>query len=28
VKDRVGKMDNVWRSVAQLERRSKVVGVD
>ena len=28
IKERLGKMDNKWRDVAQLERRSKVVGID
>jgi len=28
VKDRIGKMDNNWRSVALLERRSNSVGID
>jgi phosphinothricin acetyltransferase len=27
-KERIGKMDNQWRDVALLERRSQVVGVD
>lgn len=28
IKERIGKMDNTWRDVAMLERRSKVVGID
>lgn len=28
IKERIGKMDNTWRDVAILERRSKVVGVE
>ncbi|WP_167618083.1 GNAT family N-acetyltransferase [Maribellus sediminis] len=28
VKERIGKMDGVWRNVVSLERRSKVVGID
>jgi L-amino acid N-acyltransferase YncA len=28
IKERIGKMDKIWRDVAMLERRSKVVGVD
>jgi len=28
IKERIGKMDKVWRDVVILERRSKVVGVD
>jgi len=27
-KERIGKMDDAWRDVMQLERRSKVVGID
>jgi phosphinothricin acetyltransferase len=27
VKEKIGKMDKVWRDVAMLERRSKVVGI-
>ena len=27
-KERVGKMDDTWRDVLQLERRSKIVGID
>ena len=28
IKERLGKMENKWRDVAQLERRSKIVGID
>ena len=28
IKERIGKMDNTWRDVEMLERRSNVVGVD
>ncbi|WP_167608636.1 GNAT family N-acetyltransferase [Maribellus sediminis] len=28
VKERIGKMDGVWRDVVSLERRSKLVGID
>lgn len=28
VREKIGKMDNVWRDTATLERRSKVVGID
>ncbi len=28
IKERLGKMDNKWRDVAQLERRSEIVGID
>jgi phosphinothricin acetyltransferase len=28
IKDRIGKMDNNWRSVALLERRSNSIGID
>lgn len=28
LKERIGKMDKIWRDVALLERRSQVVGVD
>ena len=28
IKERLGKMDDKWRDVAMLERRSKVVGID
>ena len=28
IKERIGKMDDKWRDVAALERRSKIVGVD
>jgi L-amino acid N-acyltransferase YncA len=28
VKERIGKMDNTWRNVALLERRSNVIGID
>jgi len=28
IKERIGKMDNTWRDVAILERRSTVVGID
>jgi len=27
-KERIGKMDDVWRDVLQLERRSKIVGIN
>jgi len=27
-KERIGKMDDTWRDVLQLERRSKIVGID
>jgi len=27
-REKVAKMDNVWRDVAMLERRSKVVGIE
>lgn len=27
-KERIGKMDNNWRDISNLERRSKVVGID
>jgi L-amino acid N-acyltransferase YncA len=26
-KERIGKMDDTWRDVLQLERRSKIVGI-
>lgn len=28
IKERIGKMDGIWRDVLSLERRSKVVGID
>jgi L-amino acid N-acyltransferase YncA len=28
IREKIGKMDNVWRDTAMLERRSKVVGID
>lgn len=28
IKEKIGKMDDTWRDVALLERRSKIVGVD
>ena len=28
IKERIGKMNNTWRDIAMLERRSKTVGID
>jgi len=28
IREKIGKMDNVWRDTAMLERRSKVVGIE